>query len=52
MGPACKPSGVRLLDTAIPETVVDFIRLGAMVIECVEETAMAARQYTRRRMPV
>jgi hypothetical protein len=49
---ACKVSGVRLLDTAIPETVVESIKLGAMVIECAEKTALVGREYTRRRMPV
>lgn len=49
---ACKASGVRLLDTAIPETIVDSIKPGAMVIECAEKTAMVGREHTRRRMPV
>ena len=49
---ACKASGVGLLDTAIPETVVDSIKLGAKVIECAEKTALVGREFTKRRMPV
>ncbi len=49
---ACKASGVGLLDTAIPETVVDSIKLGAKVIECAERSALIGREYTKRKMPV
>ena len=49
---ACKASGVRLLDTCIPETVVDSIKLGALVLECSEASALIGREYTKRRMPV
>jgi hypothetical protein len=36
---ACKASGVKLLDTCIPETVVESIKIGAMVLECSETSA-------------
>ncbi|MBN9590357.1 MAG: hypothetical protein BGN85_05940 [Alphaproteobacteria bacterium 64-11] len=49
---ACKASGVKLLDTAIPETVIDSIRLGAGVLECSEASSLTGREYTKRRMPV
>lgn len=49
---ACKKSGVRLLDTCIPETVIDSIKLGGMVLECSEASALIGREYTKRRMPV
>ena len=49
---ACKAGGVRLLDTCIPETVVDSIKLGGMVLECSEQSALIGREYTKRRMPV
>jgi 4-hydroxy-2-oxoheptanedioate aldolase len=49
---ACRSSGVGLLDTAIPETVIDSIRLGAKVIECAERSALIGREYTKRKMPV
>ena len=49
---ACKASGVKLLDTCIPETVVDSIKLGAMVLECSEQSALIGRDYTKRKMPV
>jgi hypothetical protein len=49
---ACRASGFGLLDTAIPETVVDSIKLGAKVIECAERSALIGREYTKRKMPV
>jgi 4-hydroxy-2-oxoheptanedioate aldolase len=49
---ACKASGVRLLDTCIPETVIDSIKIGALVLECSEASALIGREYTKRRMPV
>jgi len=49
---AAAASGVRLLDTCIPETVVDSIKLGGMVLECSERSALIGREYTKRRMPV
>jgi hypothetical protein len=49
---AAAASGVRLLDTCIPETVVDSIKLGGMVLECSEQSALIGREYTKRRMPV
>jgi 4-hydroxy-2-oxoheptanedioate aldolase len=49
---ACKASGVKLLDTCIPETVIDSIRIGGMVLECSEASALIGREYTRRKMPV
>jgi hypothetical protein len=38
--------------TCIPETVVDSIKIGGMVLECSEESAMIGREYTKRKMPV
>jgi len=49
---ACKASGVRLLDIGNPQTVVDSIKDGAMVMETNEETALIGRAFTQRRMPV
>ena len=49
---ACKASGVKLLDTCIPETVIDSIRIGGMVLECSEASALIGREYTKRKMPV
>ena len=49
---ACKASGVKLLDTCIPETVVDSIKLGGMVLECSESSSLIGREYTKRKMPV
>jgi 4-hydroxy-2-oxoheptanedioate aldolase len=49
---ACRASGVKLLDTCIPETIVDSIKLGGMVLETSEEAALVGREYTKRKMPV
>jgi 4-hydroxy-2-oxoheptanedioate aldolase len=49
---ACRASGVKLLDTCIPETVIDSIKLGAGVLECSQASALIGREYTKRRMPV
>ena len=49
---ACRASGVKLLDTCIPETIVDSIRLGGMVLETSEAAALVGREYTKRKMPV
>jgi 4-hydroxy-2-oxoheptanedioate aldolase len=49
---ACRASGVKLLDTCIPETVVDSIKIGGMVLECSEKSALIGREYTKRKMPV
>jgi 2-keto-3-deoxy-L-rhamnonate aldolase RhmA len=49
---ACKASGVKLLDTCIPETVIDSVKIGGMVLECSEASALIGREYTKRKMPV
>lgn len=49
---ACKANKVRFLHAATPQTVVDWIQRGAMVIEATEEVAKVGRAYTKRTMPV
>ena len=45
---ACKTSGVKLLDTCIPETVIDSIKIGGMVLECSEASALIGHEYTKQ----
>jgi hypothetical protein len=48
---ACKTNNVRFLHAATPETIVNWIQRGAMVIEATEEVAKVGRAYTKRTMP-
>jgi 4-hydroxy-2-oxoheptanedioate aldolase len=49
---AAKANRVRFLHAATPETIVDWIQRGAMVIEATEEVAKVGRAHTKRTMPV
>jgi 4-hydroxy-2-oxoheptanedioate aldolase len=49
---ACEANSVRFLHGASPETIIDWLKKGAMVIESNEETAKVGRAFTKRTMPV
>ena len=50
---ACKANKVSFLHAATPQTIMDWIKRGAMVIEAgSEEVAKVGRAYTKRTMPV
>jgi 4-hydroxy-2-oxoheptanedioate aldolase len=49
---ACRANNVRFLHAATPQTIVNWIQRGAMVIEATEDVAKVGRAYTKRTMPV